>query len=105
MLLHNLPEQGINSLADYNSLKDLIDDNFTNRDKIIILGTSSCGKTRLCFEALCHNYGLYLISFPYKIGSNDLEISSHWTKDNINNKGPKEILRIAERAVMSCIVG
>jgi hypothetical protein len=105
LLLHNLPEKDEEGLTDYGSLKNHIKENLANSNKTIILGTSGCGKTRLCLEALCHNYGLYLIAYPYDVGSMDLEESARWTKDNIENKQPNEAERIADLAVMSCIVG
>ncbi|PKC13645.1 hypothetical protein RhiirA5_496000 [Rhizophagus irregularis] len=74
-----------------NCNKKFIDDKKISQT--VILGTSGCGKTRLCFEALCQNYGLYLVVLPYSVGSVDLEESARWTRDKIQDKQPKEALR------------
>ncbi|RGB41977.1 hypothetical protein C1646_253918 [Rhizophagus diaphanus] len=105
LLLHNLPEEGEKGLTDYDSFKKHVAESLPRGDKTIILGTSGCGKTRLCFETLCHNFGLYLIAYPYSIGSSDLEESARWTKDNITNKSSKDAEKIAVQAVISCVVG
>ena len=105
LLLHNLPEEGEKGLTDYDSFKKHVKAIRPRSDKTIILGTSGCGKTRLCFETLCHNFGIYLIAYPYGVGSMDLEQSARWTKDNIENKSAKDAERIAVQAVISCVVG
>jgi hypothetical protein len=74
-------------------------------DKTIILKTSDCGKTCLCFETLCHNFGLYLISYPYSIGSSNLEKAACWMRDNVADKSAKDAEGIAVQAMSSCVVG
>jgi hypothetical protein len=105
LLLHNLPEEGEKGLTDYDSFKKHVTGNLSRSDITIILGTSGCGKTRLCLETLCHNFGLYLIACPYSIGSSDLDESACWTRDNIADKSSKDAEGIAVQAVISCVVG
>uniref|UniRef100_U9STA2 Uncharacterized protein n=2 Tax=Rhizophagus irregularis TaxID=588596 RepID=U9STA2_RHIID len=58
--MYNLPDQNEKG-----------NENLENSNKTVILGTTGCGKTRLCFEALSQNYGLYLVASPYSVGSVD----------------------------------
>ncbi|CAB5388390.1 unnamed protein product [Rhizophagus irregularis] len=81
----NSPE-GERGLTDYDSFEKHIKENLANS----ILGTSGCGKTRLCFEALCQNYGLYLVVFPYSVGSVDLEESARWAEIRSKINNPKK---------------
>ncbi|PKY47213.1 hypothetical protein RhiirA4_403205, partial [Rhizophagus irregularis] len=65
----------------------------------IVMGTSGCGKTRLCLELLCRNYGLYFVAVPLSFGAKDFEDASVWTKNEIHGKEPDEAKKLAERAV------
>ncbi|CAB4426554.1 unnamed protein product [Rhizophagus irregularis] len=51
-ILRHQKKIGERGLTDYDSFEKHIKENLANS----ILGTSGCGKTRLCFEALCQNY-------------------------------------------------
>ncbi|CAI2193549.1 6713_t:CDS:2, partial [Funneliformis geosporum] len=97
-------EQG---LTDYDSFKKHVAESIPKSDKTIILRTSGYGKTRLCIETLCHNFGLYLIAFSYSIGSLDLEESACWMKDNIADKSAKVAEGIAVQTMITiiCITG
>ncbi|CAI2167545.1 19380_t:CDS:10 [Funneliformis geosporum] len=92
-----------------NSIRDVLKAKYAQKPQLstsgttVVLGTFGCGKTRLCFEALYQNYGLYLVAYTYNIGSNELELAARWTKDNIENKQPKEAENLEEWAIMPAL--
>jgi hypothetical protein len=107
LLLYNLPEQNGKFLT---SCEDFlcIEQNAISNNMTVILGTSGCGKTRLCLELLCRDYGLYFVTESWNLGSDDLELATEWTRDNINIKPepePDVAKNLAECALWSCIAG
>ncbi|CAI2188787.1 18256_t:CDS:2 [Funneliformis geosporum] len=107
LLLYNLPRKNEDCLTDCEHLEAELKRNASS-SMTIIMGTSGCGKTRLCLELLCRNYGLYFVAESWNLGSDDLELATEWTKEKINVKPepePDEAKNIAECAVWSCITG
>ncbi|CAI2167089.1 1074_t:CDS:10 [Funneliformis geosporum] len=43
------------------------------------------------------------VAYTYNIGSNELELAARWTKDNIENKQPKEAENLEEWAIMPAL--
>ncbi|CAG8667488.1 3714_t:CDS:2, partial [Paraglomus occultum] len=84
LLVHNLPERGKEGLT--NSKKLMQNQEWLNT----ILGASGSGKTRLCFELLCQQYGFYLVTEPTpSLGSKDVFsftrfCESVFRNDNLN---------------------
>ncbi|CAB4417403.1 unnamed protein product [Rhizophagus irregularis] len=103
LLLYNLPGKNKDYLTNCVRLEKDLERNIVSSSMTIVMGTSGCGKTRLCLELLCRNYGLYFVAVPLSFGAKDFEDASVWTKNEIHGKEPDEAKKLAERAVWSCI--
>ena len=103
LLLYNLPRKNEDCLTNCEHLETDLKRNIVSNFMTIVMGTSGCGKTRLCLELLCRNYGLYFVAVPLSFGAMDLSSASEWTKNEIHGKEPDEAKKLAERAVWSCV--
>ncbi|GBB89933.1 hypothetical protein RclHR1_01680004 [Rhizophagus clarus] len=103
LLLYNLPRKNEDCLTNCEHLEADLKRNIVSSSMTVIMGTSGCGKTRLCLELLCRNYSLYFVAVPLSFGAKDLENASTWTENAIRGKKPNEVRKLAERAVWNCI--
>ncbi|CAG8514898.1 11657_t:CDS:2, partial [Dentiscutata heterogama] len=101
-VLHALPKQNKEGFANIESFEAYTSGEASYNGMSFVMGTSGCGKTHLCLELLCKEYGLYFVGEPSSFGSEDLKNAAEWTMKSIN-RFPEEAKLIAERAIWSCV--
>ena len=100
LLVHNLPEKGKKG---WTKSSDLMQE---GRRMTTILGTSGSGKTRLCFELLCQQYGIYFVAVPSDVlGSTDMSALTSFCETIFGSalEGAKETSNVVTRGV-KCLV-
>ncbi|KAF0475769.1 hypothetical protein F8M41_024572 [Gigaspora margarita] len=105
LLLYNLPggssvHQPITRISDIQSAVSKAKNNL-----LVLLGTSGCGKTRTCYELLCHCWGLYFVAARRgNGGSGDIETIENYLfnkmTDNFEENRNKAI-HIVRCAILS----
>ena len=100
LLVHDLPKQGKKGWTKSSDLMQV------GRRMTTILGTSGSGKTRLCFELLCQQYGIYFVAVPSDVlGSTDMSALTSFCESVFHSalKGTEKASNFVTRGV-KCLV-